>query len=779
MGNTTYTRETVFDDVRELRKGNMYDLYAFILERVVRDDAKEEQLMGCRKTLGILACQKDRQSIRTLTTLINSGRSFDVVHFFRRISSVIVSNFDVIDEESVPRPHKTFVDWIFFNYSASGNRFQVDIGLHLATRCIDIMNSELHFNMANVHSSAPYHPAVDPDRSQTLIPHSAIPAHIRYVCQNGFSHFYDHPTDNDEDNVLSSFVFQYTPKLVFFLQNTLLYWLEVRDNDSFDAWNDIWHLGQHNLILQESSAEVQSFLTQVQSFISHFGFGFGRNPPHIYVSALPFLPPDSLISIYHRATYPRTLNVKYDQDPQEKTIIYAAVVKGSLVAAISCPYSILMDSTLPEEDVFPATVLNVYDTRQKGRSLEVFSLPLSPVKLNLDNDTWETARNHTVALDLTTDGKYVAAGYDKIEVWNVDDGSSTVFHLTDDDSRTAIACLAFSPDGSRLAAGGYDGSGYVWDLKSQDSKRQFQCDKKTMIRKILFSCTDKSQMIVHLQDGTREQDGHIYVFELDTDSRSITNVPSDARLVSFASSDWAAYKSGDDFGFFECKNWNTYKMKLTNHAQYRNSVIEASLLGVASVQVDMHSIGVSSDGRIAVIGDGFLLSVWDVKADRFLGHMVGHSHSISVIAVQVLKSCDNDSELNGKYSCISVSHDGTIRVWDLNPLLDGETYFMEGWTSCLVSSPSFSGTWGAYGSWIKNKEGDYLFSIPLHCPFRHPLNTLVIGQCPELDMTHFVYGEEWTKCREPILTIEDEGKASGPPASESESGEPGPSNNGN
>jgi hypothetical protein len=130
------------------------------------------------------------------------------------------------------------------------------------------------------------------------------------------------------------------------------------------------------------------------------------------------------------------------------------------------------------------------------------------------------------------------------------------------------------------------------------------------------------------------------------------------------------------------------------------------------------------------------------------------------IAVQVLKSCDNDSVLNGKYSCISVSNDDTIRVWDLNPLLEGETYFMKGWTSCLVShrwAETQGGTRDAYGSWIKNEEGNYLFFVPRHCPFRHPLNTLVIGQCPELDMTHFVYGEEWARCREPILAIEDGG----------------------
>jgi hypothetical protein len=146
-GDTTYMRETVFDDVQKMHKGNMYDLYAFILDWVVPSTAEEEQLMGCRKTLGVLAFQEGRQSVRTLTILINLGKSFDVLHFFRHISSIVVSDFDVVDEETVPQPHKMFIDWILFHHSANGSQFQVDIALHLANRCINIMNSELHFNM--------------------------------------------------------------------------------------------------------------------------------------------------------------------------------------------------------------------------------------------------------------------------------------------------------------------------------------------------------------------------------------------------------------------------------------------------------------------------------------------------------------------------------------------------------------------------------------------------------------------------------------------------------
>jgi hypothetical protein len=268
-------------------------------------------------------------------------------------------------------------------------------------------------------------------------------------------------------------------------------------------------------------------------------------------------------------------------------------------------------------------------------------------------------------------------------------------------------------------------------------------------------------MIVHLKNGP------ICIFELDSDQRSTANIPADVRLVSFASSDWATYETGDNFGFFKCKDWDTCKMKLTNHVQYQASLIkpaEGAIHMLEWLDIMIECMGVSSDGRIAIIRNGHLLSVWDLKADRFLGHLVGHSSSILAIGVQVLKSSNSDSGFNGKYSCISVSSDGTIRVWDLDPLLEGQTYFMQGWTSCLVADQGLGPGrgWTARGNWIKNEEGDYLFFILFHCPFRHLLNMLVIGWCHELDMTHFVYGEQWAKCREPICAIEDEGKAAVP-----------------
>ena len=83
---------------------------------------------------------------------------------------------------------------------------------------------------------------------------------------------------------------------------------------------------------------------------------------------------------------------------------------------------------------------------------------------------------------------------------------------------------------------------------------------------------------------------------------------------------------------------------------------------------------------------------------------------------------------------MSASKDGTIRVWEVELLEErGE---MDGWEM----------HWA--GSWILGPEGEHIFWTPL--PFRHARNTLVIGECPKIEFSNFVHGDEWVKCRDPL-----------------------------
>jgi len=86
---------------------------------------------------------------------------------------------------------------------------------------------------------------------------------------------------------------------------------------------------------------------------------------------------------------------------------------------------------------------------------------------------------------------------------------------------------------------------------------------------------------------------------------------------------------------------------------------------------------------------------------------------------------------------MSASWDGTIRVWDIELLEErGE---MDRWQVKR---------WDEGGYWVFGPEGEYLFWNQL--PLRHARNTFVVGECPKIDFSNFVHGDEWVKCREPL-----------------------------
>jgi hypothetical protein len=94
--------------------------------------------------------------IATITSLLPIGDTYNVLHFFRRISSIIISGLEAVETETIPHPHKSFFDWICSNHPEP--RFRVDAKMrheHLSMRCLEILKTSLHFNMANVVTSDP------------------------------------------------------------------------------------------------------------------------------------------------------------------------------------------------------------------------------------------------------------------------------------------------------------------------------------------------------------------------------------------------------------------------------------------------------------------------------------------------------------------------------------------------------------------------------------------------------------------------------------------------
>jgi WD40 repeat protein len=135
----------------------------------------------------------------------------------------------------------------------------------------------------------------------------------------------------------------------------------------------------------------------------------------------------------------------------------------------------------------------------------------------------------------------------------------------------------------------------------------------------------------------------------------------------------------------------------------------------------------SADGRFiaSATHNPTACQIWDASTHQTIVELIGHTDFIRSIAFFP----------DGK-QFMSASQDGTIRVSDVELLEErGE---MDGWHVKGFQNHD----------WIFGPKGEYLFWTQL--PFRHARNTLVIGECPEIDFSNFVHGDEWVKCREPL-----------------------------
>jgi hypothetical protein len=223
-GESQYIRQFVFEEVKAVRKGNLYDLYAFILARVVPDDAEEEEKFGCQRVLGTLSILRNPQTIATITRLLPSGEMYNVLHFFRRISSIIVNGLEAVDLQTTPRPHKSFVDWICSNHAEP--RFRIDVKAqhkYLSMGCLEVLRTSLHFNMADLATSdtlvlfKQYHIGSPQWRGSKRLLYDHLDPSIIYSCGSLFHHIAE--AGQLDSDIVSG--------LAFFFSNMFLSWAEL------------------------------------------------------------------------------------------------------------------------------------------------------------------------------------------------------------------------------------------------------------------------------------------------------------------------------------------------------------------------------------------------------------------------------------------------------------------------------------------------------------------------------------------------------------------------
>jgi WD40 repeat protein len=410
------------------------------------------------------------------------------------------------------------------------------------------------------------------------------------------------------------------------------------------------------------------------------------------------------------------IDVDMNEEPQP---VLTAAVSGNMIAVVIANSS-----------------LKVFDLGQDGA--EVFHATIDPIPL-------ETPGSELgYCLSISRNQTMVVLGHIGCHVWRLADSTRRLLWPAAQGAGVHTTCLAFSDDGERIVAGFDDGALCEWVVDSGMEGRRFAWPdgvndlKSQHIVAVVYAQTDD-----RIISGSEMSSGppRFFIWSRSGDCTFSYLLPdySNYKFISFGFARWLI-SARDRKEQWEIRDLLTgdlkFKCDLTPQEYKQWTEINDWHSRTSSAPV----VAISSDGKLVAFGSSFHLSIfiWDVCENSQLAELVGHSDFLTSITFA-------ESRGNSMYRLVSTSLDGTIRLWDLDQLFKPkeDQHPMTSWCLC----PKADGYHWDGGAWVQNGNGECLFWLAMSCPIRHPLNTLVIGRCAELDMTNFVHGEEWTKCR--------------------------------
>nr|WP_129583313.1 NACHT domain-containing protein [Actinomyces mediterranea] len=216
--------------------------------------------------------------------------------------------------------------------------------------------------------------------------------------------------------------------------------------------------------------------------------------------------------------------------------------------------------------------------------------------------------------------------------------------------------LALSADGSRVAAGGWDGSVRVWDVDSGET---------VSVLSVLEGHTSRVVSVAWSADGSRVVaggwDGSVRVWDVDSGETVSVLEGHTAAVVSVA---WSAVGSRVVTGGWDgsVRVWDVDSGETV-------SVLEGHTAAVGSVA--WSAVG----SRVVAGGEDGSVRVWDVDSGETVSVLEGHTSQVESVAWSAVGS-----------RVVAGAWDGSVRVWDVD---SGETVsvlsVLEGQTSPVVS----------------------------------------------------------------------------------------------
>ena len=327
-------------------EGNPFDtferIYPDTYEGSSSDSAKGHSSDVFREAMGVIALSKQPLTMVDLKYFLQdhfapaSGVSIeDVCHRLLPIIS--------IDGEIKIR-HKAYKDYLIDSKRCKlfDDAFYGNVHRKMTIQCLKIMQQELKFNICGLKSSYRMNDQVEDKDSLTQ---KYIPPNLAYACQYWSDHLRGITAVEQRDTEIVEL-------LQHFLNTQLLYWLEVLSLLSKS------HVAPKSLLVAAEWLEVSPFamlsfrgymhyryyrrtvakLSLIAADASRFSLTFAdvisASAPHIYLSALPFAPPSSLVSKLYRDQFPQTIKVLHGEGVKWPAMRYS-ISTGNCIYDIS------------------------------------------------------------------------------------------------------------------------------------------------------------------------------------------------------------------------------------------------------------------------------------------------------------------------------------------------------------------------------------------------------------------------------------------------------------
>ncbi|KIK62100.1 hypothetical protein GYMLUDRAFT_198501 [Collybiopsis luxurians FD-317 M1] len=378
------------------------------------------------------------------------------------------SLFTGVHDSNIPvRPVHTSVRDFLLDSQRSG-KYAIDVlqgHTTMTLGTIGLMIEELHFNMCELESSDVLNSEVKDLKNRI---NQNITLELRYACCHWDLHLSTIQPPATENKMVHALKFLLEK---FICSKLSLFWMEVlsildrvgvisRSISKMTKWVET--MGK----ILKFEEELKMVGEEIRSFLFVFGKVLSESTPHIYVSALPFIPKHSklqetyvsqftnLLKVCHghRINWPHLQAVLQKDTGIIRSVAFSPDGKRIVSGSFDCSVRI-WDAETGEPQGQPL----------QGHTREVNSVAFSP------------------------DGKRIVSGSwdDSVRIWNAEAGEPQEQSLQG--HTREINSVPFSPDGKRIVSGYWDDPVQILNAGTGESPKQSLQEHTSLVDSIAFS----------------------------------------------------------------------------------------------------------------------------------------------------------------------------------------------------------------------------------------------------------------------------------------------------